>query len=43
MIPTKMSDETMEIIGSSNKLRKQARLTTDNITSKVDEIGTERS
>ena len=40
---TKMSDETMEIIRSSKQLRKQARLTTDNITAKVDEIGTERS
>ena len=43
MIPTKMSDEAMEVMGSSEKIAEQARLTADDITTKVDEIGTERS
>ena len=42
MIPTKMSDEAMEIMGSSEKIAEQTRLTADNITPKIDEIGTER-
>ena len=43
MIFTTMSDEAMEIMGFSEKIAKQVRLTADNITAKVDEIGTERS
>ena len=43
MIPAKMSDKAMKIMGSSEKITNQARLTADNITANVDEIGTERS
>ena len=43
MIPAKMSDKAMEIMGSSEKSANQIRLTADNITANVDEIGTERS
>ena len=43
MIPAKTSDESITIIGSSEKNTEQARLTADNITAKVDEIVTERS
>ena len=43
MIPAKTSDESIKIIGSSEKNAEQARLTADNITAKVDEIVTERS
>ena len=38
-----MSDEAMEIMGSSEKIAEQARLTADNITARLDKIGTERS
>ena len=40
MIPAIISDETLEIIGSSKKIAEQVRLTADNITAKIDEIGT---
>ena len=43
MIPAKMSEETNEIIGLSDKIAKQARLTADIIIAKEEEIGTERS
>ena len=43
MMPATMTDEAMEIMGSSEKIAEQARLTADNITAKVDEIGIERS
>ena len=43
MIPAKISDKAMEIMGSSEEIADQARLTADNITANVDEIGTERS
>ena len=43
IMPATMTDEAMEIMGSSEKNSEQARLTADNITAKVDEIGTERS
>ena len=35
-----MIDEAMEIIGSSEPIAEQSRLTVNNITAKVDEIGT---
>ena len=43
MIPAKISDEAMKIIGSSENIAEQVRLTADNITAKVNGIGTERS
>jgi len=43
MVPPKISEEVMEIIGSTDEIAKQARLTTDSITAKVDEIGGERN
>ena len=43
MVPAKISEEVMEIIGSTDKIAEQARLTADSITAKVNEIGGERS
>ena len=40
IISAQMIDEAMEIIGSSEPIAEQSRLTVNNITAKVDEIGT---